>query len=47
MRFYVVAFLISRWGKQAREILEKQLERWVTVGAIALVVGIAIAIYAL
>jgi len=47
MRFYLVAFLIRRWGKQAREILEKRLELWATVGAIALVVGIAIAIYAL
>jgi membrane protein YqaA with SNARE-associated domain len=47
MRFYLVAFLLSRYGMQAREIIERRLELWVGLAAIALVVGIAVAIYAL
>jgi len=47
VRFYLVAFLLSRYGMQAREIIEKRLELWVALGAIALVVGIAAAIYAI
>ena len=31
MRFYLVAFLIHRYGPRAREIIEKRLGFWVTV----------------
>jgi len=47
VRLYLVEFLRSRYGMQAREIIEKRLELWVALGAIALVVGIAAAIYAI
>ncbi|MEX0753309.1 MAG: YqaA family protein [Xanthobacteraceae bacterium] len=45
MRFYFVAFLLSRYGTRARAILEERLEFWVTVGAIVLVAGIIAAVY--
>ena len=45
MRFYLVAFLLNRYGMQARAIIEKRLELWVTIAAVALVLGIAVAIY--
>jgi membrane protein YqaA with SNARE-associated domain len=44
-RFYVVAFLLSRYGEQARTIIEEQLGLWVTIGAVVLVAGIAAALY--
>src|ERR1700674_634151 len=40
MRFYLLAFLLSRYGAQARQIIEERLGFWVTIGAIVLVVGI-------
>ena len=46
MRFYLVAFLLNRYGMQARATIEKRLELWVTISAIVLIVGIAVAIYA-
>jgi membrane protein YqaA with SNARE-associated domain len=45
MRFYLLAFLLSRYGPQAREILEKRLGFWVTIGAVVLVAGIIAALY--
>jgi membrane protein YqaA with SNARE-associated domain len=45
MRFYVEAFLLNRYGPQARDILEKRLEFWVTIGAVVLVIGIVAALY--
>jgi membrane protein YqaA with SNARE-associated domain len=45
MRFYFVAFLLNRYGPHAREILEKRLGLWVTVGAVVLVIGIIAAMY--
>jgi membrane protein YqaA with SNARE-associated domain len=45
MRFYLVAFLISRYGVQARAILEKRLGLWVTLAAILLVGGIVAVVY--
>jgi membrane protein YqaA with SNARE-associated domain len=45
MRFYLLAFLLHRYGARARQILEERLEFWVTLGAIVLVVGIVAAIY--
>jgi membrane protein YqaA with SNARE-associated domain len=45
MRFYLVAFLLSRYGMQAREIIEKRLEFWVVLSVAVLIIGIAAAIY--
>ena len=45
MRFYLLAFLLHRYGPQAREILEKRLGFWVTIGAVVLVAGIIAAMY--
>src|SRR5687768_7673267 len=45
MRFYLWAFLLSRYGRQAREILEKRLGFWVTIGGVVLVAGIIAALY--
>jgi membrane protein YqaA with SNARE-associated domain len=47
MRFYLLAFLLHRYGPQAREILEKRLGFWVTIGAVVLVAGIIAATYLL
>jgi membrane protein YqaA with SNARE-associated domain len=45
MRFYLVAFLLNRYGAQARAIIEERLGLWVSVGAIMLVAGIIAALY--
>ena len=44
-RFFVVAFLLNRYGLQAREIIEKRLGFWVTVSTLVLLVGIVAAVY--
>jgi membrane protein YqaA with SNARE-associated domain len=45
MRFYLVAFLLHRYGPQARVIIEERLGFWVTISAVVLVVGIVAAVY--
>jgi membrane protein YqaA with SNARE-associated domain len=45
MRFFLVAFLIHRFGPQARAIIEERLGFWVTVSSITLLVGIVAAVY--
>jgi membrane protein YqaA with SNARE-associated domain len=45
MRFYLLAFLLNRYGFQARAMLEERLGFWVTVGAVVLVGGIVAAVY--
>ena len=45
MRFYAVAFLLNRYGTQARAILEERLEFWATLALILLVGGIIAALY--
>jgi membrane protein YqaA with SNARE-associated domain len=44
VRFYLEAFLLSRYGEQAREILEKRLGLWVSVGVGVLLVGVVAAV---
>jgi hypothetical protein len=44
MRFYLVAFLIHRYGVRARAILEERLEFWVTLAGIVFVAGIVAAV---
>ncbi len=45
MRFFVVAFLLNRYGDRARAILEERLEFWALLFAVLLVGGIVVAIY--
>ena len=45
MRFYLLAFLLNRYGLQARAIIEERLGFWVTLAAVLLVVGIVAALY--
>lgn len=45
MRFFLVAFLIHRYGPQARAIIEERLGFWVTVSSVTLLVGIVAAVY--
>lgn len=45
MRFYLLAFLLSRYGPQAREIIERRLGLWTTIAAVVLVIGIVAALY--
>jgi membrane protein YqaA with SNARE-associated domain len=44
-RFFLLAFLLNRYGAQARTIIEERLTFWVTLGAIVLVAGIIAAVY--
>jgi len=44
-RFYLLAFLLHRYGARARKIIEERLGFWVTLGAIVLVGGIIAALY--
>jgi membrane protein YqaA with SNARE-associated domain len=45
MRFYLAAFLLNRYGAQARAIIEERLGFWVTISVIVLVAGIIAALY--
>ncbi|HEY0568694.1 MAG TPA: YqaA family protein [Xanthobacteraceae bacterium] len=45
IRFYAAAFLLHRYGPQARIIIEERLGLWVTLGALLLVGGIVAALY--
>jgi membrane protein YqaA with SNARE-associated domain len=45
IRFYLLAFLLNRYGPQARRIIEERLGFWVSVTAITIVVGIVAALY--
>ena len=44
-RFYLTAFLLSRYGPQAREAIEKRLGFWFAVFLVALIGGIIVAVY--
>jgi membrane protein YqaA with SNARE-associated domain len=46
-RFFVLAFLLHRYGEEARHIIEKRLGFWVAVMAVTLVAGIVAALYLL
>jgi membrane protein YqaA with SNARE-associated domain len=45
VRFFAEAFLLRRYGPRAREIIEKRLGLWVTIGALVLVAGVVAALY--
>ncbi len=44
-RFYLIAFLLHRYGPRARIIIEERLGFWAATGAIVLVTGIVAAVY--
>jgi membrane protein YqaA with SNARE-associated domain len=44
-RFFVLAFLLHRYGKRARIIIEKQLGFWAALFAAVVVIGIVAALY--
>jgi membrane protein YqaA with SNARE-associated domain len=44
-RFFILAFLLNRYGAQARTIIEERLGLWVSIFAIVLVGGIVGALY--
>jgi membrane protein YqaA with SNARE-associated domain len=45
VRFFAEAFLLRRYGPRAREMIEKRLGFWVTIGALVLVAGVVAALY--
>jgi membrane protein YqaA with SNARE-associated domain len=45
-RFYILAFLLYRYGPRARAIIEERLGFWVTIGAIGLALGFVIVFWA-
>jgi membrane protein YqaA with SNARE-associated domain len=46
-RFFVLAFLIDRYGVQAREIIEKRLGLWTGLFALTIIGGFVIVAYLL
>ncbi|MGH7881071.1 MAG: YqaA family protein, partial [Candidatus Binataceae bacterium] len=44
-RFFLLAFLLNRYGEQARHFIEKRLGLWLLLFAIVLVAGIVVALY--
>jgi membrane protein YqaA with SNARE-associated domain len=44
-RFFLLAFLLHRYGEQARTLIEKRLGLWVTLGAAVVVIGLVAAVY--
>jgi membrane protein YqaA with SNARE-associated domain len=44
-RFFVLAFLLHRYGEQARHIIEKRLGLWVLLGVMVVVIGLVAALY--
>ena len=46
-RFYVLAFLLHRYGDRARSIIEERLGLWAALAAVLIVGGIAAALYLL
>jgi membrane protein YqaA with SNARE-associated domain len=44
-RFFLLAFLLNRFGPRARAIIEERLGLWVTLGALVLVAGIVAAVW--
>ena len=44
-RFFLLAFLLNRYGEAARHIIEKRLALWTLLFAVVLVGGIVVALY--
>jgi membrane protein YqaA with SNARE-associated domain len=45
MRFFLLAFLLNRYGEPARHIIEKRLALWTLLFGVVLVGGIVVALY--
>ena len=45
MRFFLLAFLLNRYGEFARHIIEKRLALWTSLFAAVLIGGIVVALY--
>ncbi|MET0868562.1 MAG: YqaA family protein [Pseudorhodoplanes sp.] len=45
VRFYVLAFLLHRYGDRARVIIEERLGLWTSIAAIVMVVGIVAVLF--
>jgi membrane protein YqaA with SNARE-associated domain len=45
VRFFLLAFLLHRYGAKARTIIEERLGFWVTIGGVVLIAGIVGAFY--
>ena len=43
-RFFLIAFLLNRYGTQARSIIEKRLGLWAAISAAVIVVGFVIVV---
>lgn len=43
-RFFLTAFLLSRYGPQVRETIEKRLGLWTTIFLVVLVAGVVLAV---
>jgi membrane protein YqaA with SNARE-associated domain len=46
-RFFLLAFLLHRYGAQARDVIEKRLGLWTTIFALTIVAGFVIVFYVL
>lgn len=46
-RFYLLAFLLNRYGPSARQIIEERLGFWVAVGAVGLIGGFIVVFWLL
>jgi membrane protein YqaA with SNARE-associated domain len=44
-RFFLLAFLLHRFGPQARDIIERRLGLWVTLGAVVVIGGLIASAY--
>jgi membrane protein YqaA with SNARE-associated domain len=44
-RFFLLAFLLHRYGEQARHMIEKRLGLWVLLGAAVVAIGVGLALY--
>lgn len=44
-RFFLLAFLLHRYGDRARHVIEERLGFWVTLAAIGMVLGVVAAMY--
>lgn len=44
MRFYLLAFLLNRYGDRARGMIEKRLGLWVSLGLAVLVIGFVVVV---
>ena len=45
MRFFLLAFLLHRYGARARYMVEHRLGLWVAIGAAVVVIGLVAAVY--